>query len=459
MSAGLTPARLRPIRSIDLPVFRADRADDALFYAPGYLVLAAKGFAESVEAGLRGRGTTAWPAVDELRRHAEAARGEWQVLPTRPFRPVCLTLYLNNECSLACSYCYADPSPRPGLRLDVPAIRAAANTVAAHCRDRSCRFTVVLHGGGEPTLVPALAEAALDTVAEVADAHGLDLFRYVATNGVMPPARAEWVAGRFDLVGLSCDGPPSIQNVQRPNRGGGASSTAIERTADILQAEGVPLHVRVTVTAESVEHLSETASYICSRLKPQEVHVEPVYQAGRARAEHAIGIEQADRFVEAFLEARRVARRHGVPWSTSGSRPAEIHSRYCNVFRDVLQVVPGGVASACFKTTTAIQTQHAGVGIGHFDADGDVFVIDSRRLGALGPVLGATPPGCDSCFNRHHCVLGCPDACPLSPGSAPSDVRCYIQSRLTRLLIELRADEIRGRDPPLAGVIGGRFNA
>ena len=110
------PEAFRAVRTSDLPIFRQDHDNYALFYAPGYLAVVEIDQANLFEAKLTPSAPAKWPAVTELRRYAIKAQQTWADARSRPFAPVCMTLYLNNECNLGCTYCYANPSPRPARR-------------------------------------------------------------------------------------------------------------------------------------------------------------------------------------------------------------------------------------------------------------------------------------------------------------------------------------------------------
>jgi hypothetical protein len=85
--------------------------------------------------------------------------------------------------------------------------------------------------GCELPVVQDEVEQVLSIFEETARRFGLDQFRYIATNGVMPEARVQGLLERFDLIGLSCDGPPQIQDRQRPMAGGQGTAAALEHTA------------------------------------------------------------------------------------------------------------------------------------------------------------------------------------------------------------------------------------
>lgn len=462
----------RPVHAAGRPIFRWDCAEYATFYAPGCLCVVGSSDAAwfedtipphdapppgQVPGAVAGSEPNVTPeqgqGVDwgaELWRRAELAVEEARRWEEEPFRPECLTLYMNNECNLGCVYCHTDPSPGPAARLDMEVIAAAAEVVAQNCRQKGRPFYGVFHGGGEPTLHRERVERALSLLARVASAHGVEFFRYVATNGVMSEEKAVWLAHRFDLVGLSCDGPAEIQNSQRPRRNGTpgwrATSHIVERTGRILREEGCRLHVRTTITGATLDRQAEIAEYICHQFSPEEIHFEPVYLGGRTSAATGLSAHQAGEFVAHFLKAREIARQRGILLMSSGSRPDVIHGPYCNVFRHTLNLVPGGVATACFEFTDATQVEARGATIGALNRETGRFEIDHSRVQELRRQLGVIPADCASCFNRYHCVRECPDRCPLDDDARPNHeaskpgFRCQAQKALAYAILRETAD-------------------
>lgn len=412
----------------DLPIYRLVREEPRLYYTPGYLAMVAPAHAGRFERELASPAASG--VAGRLRAHARATLATYRNRLSRPYAPTCLTLYLHDGCTLRCTYCVSDPSPRPTRRLELAAVRAAASVVIANCLARGVPFTVVCHGGGEPTLEPALLFRVLDELEAMAEARGVATRRYLATNGVMAPAVARRVVRAFDLIGLSCDGPPDLQASQRPLRGGGSSTPHVEATADAAHEAGTPLHVRTTVLPRNAGRLAEVVEYLCTRLRPDEIAAEPVYVGGRTTAADAATSQDAEPMVEAFLAAEAATAARGVTWRTSGSRLGEIHGPYCHVNRDVLQLVPGGVAAACFKTQDAAAARRAGLDIGAPAPGEPRFTFDAARVAELRRRL-AELAGCRDCFNRFHCARSCPDACPALGASARGGFRCRFQRLLT----------------------------
>ena len=424
-----------------LPIFSAAGSAYTLFYTPGYLCVVAAARAAHFASLLASVSTVA-PAdmITPLRsiRQRAAALAEQQ---QAPFEPVCLTLYLHNQCNLRCVYCFTAASPYRTERLSLDAIRAAAELVAINCVRQGEPLHLGLHGGGEPSLDRELADEALTVVEMVAAANDLPVYRYIASNGAVDEPTARWMAHTFDQIGLSCDGPPDIQNSQRPRWNGAETAFQIAHTAHILRQEGVSFHVRTTLTAHTAHRQTEVAEYLCSTLQPNALHFEPVYGGGRAqRAWSGATSMSATELVGHFLAARRVARHYSVPLFFAGTRLNEIHGPYCNVLRNVINLVPGDGATSCFKCTTTRQANHQNLLIGGFDQKSDCFVLDEPRIAALRAELTTPPAGCRTCFNQFHCVYGCPETC-WSETSWPDPFRCQVQKSLaSALLAEIAAE-------------------
>lgn len=438
-TASMAPGDLLPVRGPDpgeTALWRASRDGHDLFYAPGCVCIVPSPQAAAFAAGLSlpAAPTDRWAA--ELRRRAARARAA-RARAEPPFRPECLTLYLHDECNLGCTYCYARPRAGRSGCLDPGAVTAAADLVAANCQALGRPMTAVFHGGGEPSLYPAEVDELLDLVAGAAGRRSVGLFRYVATNGTLSAEGARWLARRFDLVGLSCDGPAAIHDAQRPARDGRGTLQAVERTARTLRAEGARYHVRATITPAGLDRQDEIAAYICQHLAPEELHFEPVYCGGRS----GLDAGDAPAFVAGLMAARRVAAGYGVPLTTSGCRLGAIHGPYCHVFRQVLNLLPGGpagpaVATACFMDSTAGQARRRGTAIDVQDGETGQFAVDGGRVEALRACLAPLPEGCADCFNRFHCARGCPDACPLD-GRGPEQAafRCQASRSLAATLL------------------------
>lgn len=424
--------------SVNTPIFEASHAGYGLFYTPGVLAVVPGDYAAEFKLGL-GKSESHIPACDSLNQNAIQAQTAWNDLHNAPFAPVCLTIYLSDTCKLNCVYCYARPSSRSRVQLSLSSIRRAATIVAENCRSAGLPMTLVFHGGGEPTDDMGNLSQALKTVEEVAQTYHVEMLRYIATNGMLEPEGASWVAQNFDRVGISCDGPQDIQGVQRPIRGGTNSLPIVERTVEILHKHATPFDVRVTITPATYKRQEEIAAFICQKIAPKSIHVEPVYLGGRSQSDDCFKPEDDLEFANCFLRARDLASTHKIRWSTSLSRPGDIHGPYCNTGRAVLTILPDGTITGCFKTVSADTAM--GLAIGNVGANDGAVYIDAAKVEEINNMAGNLSQECQNCFNRYHCTRGCPDFCPAQ-SNAPitSSFRCRLAMRLSDRLIREQAD-------------------
>jgi sulfatase maturation enzyme AslB (radical SAM superfamily) len=433
---------------LEVPIYRQSRPQETWFYAPGYLVVVKKCIAGSFYQALLDGDSSQWPEVHTIRACATTAQEIWRKLHTNPYHPECLTLYLHNACNLECTYCYSRSESKAGTsqHLDLDTICAAARLVAQNCRALGLPFTAVFHGGGEPTLIQNLVDNALDVLEGIAAEYGLNIFRYIATNGVMDKERVHWLAERFDLVGISCDGPPGIQDVQRPHGRGLNSSQFVEGTAKILREAGRPFNVRATITRETMSRQAEIAEYICSIIQPDQIYVEPVYRSGYTNGSFSLLEEHVDEFFVNYIKAWKVAQNYSVSWQTSGSRPGVVHGPYCQVLRNVLHLLPGSGATACFRTIDTDEARRDGLWVGEMSTASSQFNIDQVRVQQLRQALQQDAKECTICFNRYHCVRACPDQCELKGVSPFPSFRCKFQKRLTLFMLEEASRDLQMDD-------------
>jgi radical SAM protein with 4Fe4S-binding SPASM domain len=313
-------------------------------------------------------------------------------------------------------------------------ISAAARLVAANCAAKTKPLTLVLHGGGEPTVHWELLKRVRKTCSTIADENNVGVWAYIATHGVLAEDRVRWLARHFDLVGLSCDGPPGVQNINRPSTATTATSATVERTAHVLNAEGANYVVRATITPETVSRQSEIVEFLNDRLFARTLRFEPAYVGRRGPGRHFLP-NDADKFVLHFTAARKTARDRRCDLQLSSVRLDEIHGPFCHPLRNVLQLTPTGNASACFLTVGNDALADGAMVMGRLDPSTGTFLIDKERVASQRQWAAQIPGRCRECHNVYHCARDCPDVCLLAEHSAPEHCegfRCRVQKLFAR---------------------------
>ncbi|MEJ2078125.1 MAG: hypothetical protein P8Z74_08990 [Acidobacteriota bacterium] len=407
-----------------LPVFRVERQGGCHLYTPGTAVRLDPALADRVEEDFSSGSTESvrdQPRIRSLIGNAARVQREWTELQETPFAAESLTIIPTGRCSFRCSYCFTRghreiPAPRWGE----DEILAIVEPILMSCLDRRKTFTLAVHGGGEPTEACQCLETILPAIRRRALQLGVPTTRYLATNGRMPETLAAWVAREFTLVGLSCDGPPDIQDRQRPlASGGGRTSQDVIRFARLMHDRGARVQARATITPRSMTRQVEIARFLADELRIGEIRLEPVYGAGSA----AFRPEDAPTYAWHFLAARDWAARRGVSLSQSGLRPHELHGPFCEALRNTIRLTAAGEIANCFYDD---EGQNRLLG----RLDPRTKTLEPQRIQGLRSSALRIPEECHNCFCSLHCSKGCPDVCRVESESPRGTFRCRLNQEL-----------------------------
>lgn len=422
-----------------LPIFCIKSGSRGILYTHGYLsCVSSISLVERLQQGWEKRGEHRnHPLATQLEVCARETVHQWEKTKNAPFAPECLTVYLSNRCNLACRYCYAGVESRDSPVIDETCVVLAAQFVAQNCALKKKPFYFVLHGGGEPTLHWALVEKLYTITRKIANQFGIDWFGYIATHGVLSEAKAKWLAEHFSLIGLSCDGPPEIQDRQRPLVGDQVSSTFIERTAKIFRECGAQFETRTTITPESMEYQTEIVEYLFHSLGARKMRFEPMYFVSGMKSSLRFMPQQADQFVFHFLKAQKKALSLGCELTLSGVRLHELHGPYCDISREVLHLTPDGKAVSCFFCTNGSSSKVQNKVIGWIKNE-KTFFVDRERIAELKSRAFQIPDDCNGCINSYHCSRGCPEICiQEDPENTDrhQNFRCMVYQKLAKAWI------------------------
>lgn len=256
-----------------------------------------------------------------------------------------ITLLTSARCNLACAYC-----AQPGFegikpeheKLDPDFAEAGIRDFFAAQPSRAIRF----FGAGEPTV-------AFETMAEIreraARLAGRDLRVELQTNGLFSDAVAAWVERSVDILWISYDGPPDIQDRGRRTRGGGPSSPAVRRNVERFAGhDRIQAGVRATIDPRDFGRLIEILEHFRS-LGVRRACLAPVYAStANDRGERSLGLlEFARRFVEAWAAAAAL----GISLSThlivNFDEPV---AGYCRACTPCPHLTTDGYVTCCDET-------------------------------------------------------------------------------------------------------------
>jgi uncharacterized protein len=435
----------QPATPGDLFVVKS-REDRYVLYAPLRRTVAAVNGAAArvvsryVTEGPASVGPAGAPLIEALEAQGLLA-AQTEQAPVFPadyaFNPIEVTLFPTSRCNLRCRYCYADAGRR-SIEMPWEVARAAIDLVVTNAgRLGSRKFTVGFHGGGEPTMAWGLMRQAAEYAHQRSEETGLDVELFSATNGLLNKEQREYIAARFSSVTVSLDGPPDVQNFNRPTASGAGSFEGVRQTLEYFNEVRFPFWIRATVTASTVHRMEEAVEYLHAQFAVGELHMEPAWQCGRCATTGEEAPAHQD-FARNFGRARAAGRRLGVNVRYSGSRLDVLTSKFCAAPGDGFSVLPEGVATSCFEVTEPDDPRAAIFHYGRFDPQTGGFAFDDERVRALRGLSVEHLPFCGDCFCKWHCAGDCLAKVFGDSGSAEhrGSRRCELNRALTLGAIE-----------------------
>ncbi len=420
-----------------LPVFSINAGGSALIYAPGYLFVAGQITESEIRNYLANPSEIANRPLQHcfsgILEYARAAVSRWEMQARQPFLPECLTIHAGSDCNMHCTYCYSkvDLAGYANLRgfPDAGSIRLLFDQIVRQEGRNQVPVTIVYHGSGEPTYHwKDLAESVRD-IKRAAERLNLDTFFYVATNGVLSDSRIDWLVANFDLIGISCDGPPGIQEKQRIRKNRVPNS--IERVCRRIARQGGRFDVRVTVTRETLLVLPEIVHYLVHDCSASTIRLEPVY----LNVDHGFVEYDADDFFLRYSRVRDAASAFGAKILYSGVRLKELHGPFCDILRNNLRLTADKVTRNCF----CFMNGKPGFITGRIEGEPSAFRFNPD-LPELKYFASGIPAFCSSCINQYHCSRGCPDFCIMGESFPEYLPQSLFRCRLHQLL---SVDQIR----------------
>ena len=317
-----------------------------------------------------------------------------------------LMLLCTRQCNLRCIYCYASATGN-GQHMSVATAIEATQFYIAHT-DRTLR--VSFHGGGEPTLNMPVIHAVTDLI--LREATNRPTSFSIVTNGTADEKTLDWLIEKRFSFSLSWDGPPDIQNRNRPFIGGRGSANNLERTAEYLNAKNYPFFVRATLSP--IDDVEKTLSYF-ARFGVKHLHIEPLFPHGREypslkfgqEASQAVYAPEAKDLIYMTISALNTADRLGISVDNSAIKnrlPRFRIGRFCgNIAAKSMVVTHDGRLTSC---TEVIDMTDAASKI-FFYGMGQTLESDCSMLNNILTRHTKNQPQCSVCPFRYSCGGGC----------------------------------------------------
>jgi uncharacterized protein len=347
-----------------------------------------------------------------------------------PFSPVSLALLLTNECQLRCTYCYAAagefPSQQIALEIGYKAIDYTYENLK---RLNYPKFSISLHGGGEPTFPWKL----LKSLVAYAKEKPIPTEFSLTSNGFWSEQQTKWIMAYIPSVGISMDGRPQTQDMQRPTISGRGSSRVVMRTLHDMEANNYPYGLRLTAVPP-FDRVIDDIRYLCENTKCLSMQVEAAFNPKRGE-EGQPDLDQGEEFIQVFFAAQRVAEQYGRSLRCAGSDVGRINSVACGSPFNTLVVAPQGNLVACFEVVNDSHPLAGIATIGRVTPEGVQVNEEARER--LIQKINARRTSCRDCS----CYWSCAGDCLIRSFTPEPDshlrhgVRCELNRALQREML------------------------
>jgi radical SAM protein with 4Fe4S-binding SPASM domain len=237
-----------------------------------------------------------------------------------------ISVLVSALCDLDCSYCYV---PKLGkiepqhLKINVEFAMAGISDFFEQNKSRQIRF----FGAGEPT-------TAFEEIKEIRDKAyelvGNKLELELQTNGYFSDEVADWIEDNIDVLWISCDGPPEIQDSQRPVNGGKRSSDVVVRNIKrFSRSSNLQFGVRSTISEENFSRQIELIKYFHEYGVRYICSAPTYYSAVNPNIKSPSLLEFASHFVPAFYKAKELGIFYQTHLIVNFDEDIEVYDRAC----------------------------------------------------------------------------------------------------------------------------------
>jgi uncharacterized protein len=357
--------------------------------------------------------------------------------PYVPFKtepaPTRTILLLSESCMLKCLYCYDDAQSR-GEMMPLQIAKDAIDTIINNAIEQNIGDIIVgYHGGGEPTLNWPVLTGSYYYAKKRCKEENLKLTFSICSNGIMTTKKALWIIENIQEVAISLDGPPEIQNKQRPFQNGKGSFEKVATTIDLFNKHKKRYAIRLTATEFSEGKLSKIIEFLINRFHPSTICVEPLFVCGRCETS-GCKPPLEDHFINEMINAYELGKEKRVTILYSGNRISLLLSRFCGAQGSNFFITPRGDVTSCLEISDRGDPRANFFIYGSYNPIKRQFKYDNEKYKRLAGNQVNNFESCRDCFAKWHCGGDClaktPDLEMVS--SQRNSYRCKINKTLIR---------------------------
>ncbi|MBM7558991.1 radical SAM/SPASM domain-containing protein [Marinitoga litoralis] len=162
------------------------------------------------------------------------------------WRKDCISIFLTDSCNLHCKYCYCKETAQ---HIEIENYNIDFYKVGIRDFYTSHGYIYLrFFANGEPTLQIDIIKQLVEYSKFLTNNVKFEL----QTNGIFNKKTSKWISENIDIVWISCDGMPEIQNYYRPTLSGQPSSKIVENNIKFLADKIKYLGVRITIGQKNI---------------------------------------------------------------------------------------------------------------------------------------------------------------------------------------------------------------
>ena len=214
-----------------------------------------------------------------------------------------LTIMPTTQCNMRCVYCLTNARENESIRrIDEVFAQAIISDYLSSCDHPWIRF----YGAGEATIEIDMIKRLIDYADHISSA---PIYYELQTNAFFSLDTAEYIGQKFNVVYISMDGSPNINDRQRLTKCGKPTSESIVRNIKLLN-KMTTLGIRATITVCNVNKQREMVDYFAS-LGIKFLFSKPVLPSvsSHKNAEYVVPLMT---YAENYVDAYRYAKDKGM---------------------------------------------------------------------------------------------------------------------------------------------------
>lgn len=319
-----------------------------------------------------------------------------------------ISFFMTTKCNLNCVYCYTPKYKDIKKEHQSIDVKFAKKGIDDFFRDNASRY-IRFYGIGEPTLE-------FDKMKEIRDyaysKAGDTLFVELQTNGCFSEKVRDWIAENVNVLWVSCDGMPEIQDRLRPFvNGRGTSDIVAENISYLCQNSSVQVGIRATLTADMIKRQTELIDYMMS-LGVRYINVLPAFAPEEGSNSKIFSWEPLD-FAENFYKAHLYAKSKGIWYNTMCIVNFDEPTRHaCRSCTPCPHITTDGYVSCCDFTQLGyeyISSPLSQLIYGKYDEEADLIIYDEEAVHRIRSrcAENLSKSTCKDCKYVYNCAGGC----------------------------------------------------